>query len=258
MGTIGLGVAAALAWAAPAWAAEIPEREKPPYAAPASDEAHGLEGAEREAALLVLRSHYDAFAEVYGGLSLPGRDRKEPSKRASCRVPFALRPEEFRPGSFVDGLPVRRAQPIVFNSVQRQLVEGQGACEGRVLMTRETWQRMEDAGLEFLLRESGTTYCRADSDCYGAELTVDPCGARRRVRVFGSNTTDAVFFVAFRKFMPMLMANLQQMVNGTIGEAGDAHPDHGIPMTTDACPMKHWEERPLASVCVRRSCRAAP
>lgn len=241
--------------AGPALADEL---NQPAYRPPVEDEAHGLSGAERDAALHVLRSHYENMREILGAIDLPGRDLKDFSKAAACRVGASIRPEEFRPGSFVDGLPVRRAQPIVFNSFQRQLVEGQLACQGKMLLTADTWREMEARSLELLVRNTGTTYCRSDSDCYGAELVVDPCGERRRVRVFGSNTTDAVFFLAWRKFMPGLLSNLQQAINGDIGQYAERHPDHGISMSTDACPMKRWEETPIASACVQRSCRAAP
>lgn len=238
--------------------AEAPEKDKPPYAPPVADEAHGLKGAEREAALHVLRAHYGNLLGAFDGLKLPGVAREDFSKPAACTLAVSIRPGDFRPGSFVDGVPVRRAQPIVFNSFQRQVVEGAVGCWEDVVYTRQAWQAVEDAGLDALVRDSGTTYCRADSDCYGAELTVDPCGARRRVRVFGSNTTDAVFFIALRKFMPPLLHNVEQMVNGSVMQYGERHPDHGIALGTDVCPMKHWEEAPLPAVCVEHSCRAAP
>lgn len=250
----------ALAASAPA-SAQDPrtlERDKPAYAAPVADEAHGLTGAERATALQVLRSHYQNYFDVFGALTLPGRDLKDFSKPASCVVPFAIDPAEFRKGSFEEGLPVRRAEPIVFVFYQQQVTGGQSLCAEKMLFTRETWQAVEDAGLELLLRNSGTTYCREDSDCFGLELVANPCGARRRLRVFGSNTTDPVFFVALPKFMNSLMFTTEVEVQGQIMQYGDRHPDHGMPMGRDVCPMKHWEEKSVAAVCVEHSCRARP
>jgi hypothetical protein len=232
------------------------EKDLPAYRPPVADEAHGLKGAEREVALHVYGSHYGNLLAAFDPIRLPGRDLKDFSKPAVCEVKVSIDPKDFRPGSFVDGLPVRRAQPIVFNGIQQQLVEGQLACQGKILLTAETWREMESKSLELLVRNSGTTYCRADSDCYGAEIVADPCGTRRKLRVFGSNTTDAVFFIAWRKFMPPLLGNLQQAINGDIGRYAERHPDHGISWTTGACPMKHWEETPIDAVCVEHSCRA--
>lgn len=258
MRMLGLAVAGALACPAFAQAAEVPEKELPAYAPPVADEAHGLAAGERATALHVLSSHYRNLIEGFDGMKLPGRDLEDFTKPAVCELSVAVRPEEFRRGSFEDGLPVRRAQPIVFNSFQVQLVEGQARCQEKMLMTKETWAAMEARALQVLLENSGTTYCREDSDCFGVEIVADPCGARRRMRVFGSNTTDAVFFVAYRKFLPPLLANLQQMVNGHVGQYADKHPDGGAIVKTNACPMRHWEEEPLTSVCVEHSCRAAP
>lgn len=58
--------------------------------------------------------------------------------------------------------------------------------------------------MALLLKNSGTTYCRANEDCFGVEIGADACGTRPAVRAFGSNTTDAVLFIAFRKFLPGL------------------------------------------------------
>lgn len=258
MTTLGLFVAAFMALPASAQDPEVPERDKPAYRPPVADEAHGLKGAERELTLHVLRSHYRNYLDVFGTLTLPGRDRKDFSKPGACEVRFSIDPKEFRKGSFEDGLPVRRAEPIVFNSFQQQIAEGQSRCYEKILLTRQTWQALEDAGLELVLRNSGTTYCRADSDCLGKEITADPCGTRRRVRVFGSNTTDPVFFIAFSKYMNTLSHVLEVEVQGDLMQYGERHPDHGMPVGRDVCPMKHWEETPLPSVCVERSCRAAP
>ena len=54
------------------------------------------------------------------------------------------------------------------------------------------------------------------------------------------------------------MDHLQQMVNGTITSLGDKHPDHGVPMGRNQCPMKLWEERRVESACVQHACRALP
>jgi len=76
------------------------------------------------------------------------------------------------------------------------------------------------------------------------------------VRTFGSNTTDAVFFIAYRKFMPAFLSLSAQMVGGAMGQLGDKHPDHGARSGPGRCPMELWEERPLEASCVQRSCRA--
>ena len=253
-------VAVLIAVAFPCWAqpavAPVSEKNQPPYRPPVTDEAHGLTGADRDTALLVLRSHYQNFLEAFTSLQLTGLDRKDLSKPASCEVSVSLDPRDFRAGSFIDGLPVRRAQPIVFNSFQQQIVAGASACEGKIVFTTRTWADLEAQTLGLLLKNSGTTYCRTDEDCYGVEIGADSCGTRPALRAFGSNTTDAVLFITIRKFLPPLMSNVQQMVNGTILQYGDKHPDHGVPMGNNQCPMKHWDERSVKSACVQHSCRS--
>ncbi|MCR4295757.1 MAG: hypothetical protein NUW21_09505, partial [Elusimicrobia bacterium] len=59
-----------------------------------------------------------------------------------------------------------------------------------------------------------------------------------------------------RKFMPVFLTLSAQMVNGAMGRLGDKHPDHGAPFGPGLCPMKFWEERPIVTSCVQRSCRA--
>lgn len=232
-----------------------PSEKELPAAAP--DEAHGLTGVERDAALLVLRSHYQNFLESFSTVTLTGLDRSDFSKPASCEFPIVIDPGSFTKGSFVDGLPVRRAQPALFNVFQRQMIQGAIACQSKILFTPGTWADLEAQNLAYLLKNSGTTYCRIDEDCYGMEIGADACGARPAVRVFGSNTTDAVLFIAFRKFMPPLMSNVQQAVMGTIMSLGDKHPNHDVLKAPNRCPMRHWSESPLKSACVQNSCRAA-
>ncbi len=251
-----LTAALAVAAAAQPLAAPASEKDLPAYRPPAADEAHGLTGGERDAALLVQRSHYQNFLEAFGSLQLTGLDPKDLSKTATCTVSIAIDPGEFRKDTFVDGLPVRRAQPVVFNSFQRQMVEGVGACEAKIVFTTRTWADLQAQTLALILKNSGTTYCRTDADCYGVEIGADSCGNRPAVRAFGSITTDAVFFVALFKFLPPLMSNVQQLVTGTIMSHGDKHPDHGVRMDRNRCPMKHWEEKRVESACVQHACRA--
>lgn len=234
----------------------VPAAE-PPLRPPVADEAHGLTGADRQAALLVQRSHYENMLDVYGPLRLSGVDWNDPSRPARCEVALALPTTGYREGSFVEGLPVRRAQPVVFNHLQRQLVEGVSRCGNtdEMAFTVRTWVELKQSALELMLKNSGTTFCLKDEDCYGVEL-VDPCGGGPPMRAFGSNTTDAVFFLAFRKFMPSFLSLSAQMVNGAMGQLGDEHPDHDAPLGPGRCPMRLWEERPLAASCVQRSCRA--
>lgn len=228
-----------------------------PLLPPVADEAHGLTGADRQAALLVQRSHYQNVLDAYGPLRLTGVDWKDPSRPASCEVTLALPTTGYREGSFIEGLPVRRAQPAVFNHLQRQLVEGVSRCGSTLGMafTTRTWTELKQSALDLMLKNSGTTFCLKDEDCYGVEL-VDACGGGRAIRAFGSNTTDAVFFIAYRKFIPAFLSHSAQMVNGAMGQLGDEHPDHGTPFGPGRCPMKLWESRPLEASCVQRSCRA--
>ena len=228
-----------------------------PLLPPVSDEAHGLTGADRQTALLVQRSHYQNVLDAYGPLQLTGVDWKDPARPARCEVPLALPTTGYREGSFVEGLPVRRAQPNVFNHIRQQLVEGVSRCgsDREMAFTVRTWVELKQSALELMLKNSGTTFCLKDEDCYGVEL-IDRCGGGRPVRTFGSNTTDAVFFIAYRKFMPAFLSLSAQMVGGAMGQLGDKHPDHGARSGPGRCPMELWEERPLEASCVQRSCRA--
>lgn len=228
-----------------------------PLLPPVADEAHGLTGADRQAALLVQRSHHQNVLDAYGPLRLSGVDWKDPARPASCEVTLALPTTGYREGSFIEGLPVRRAQPGVFNQLQQQLVEGVSRCgsDQGMAFTAQTWVELKQSALDLMLKNSGTTFCLKDEDCYGVEIT-DPCDGGRRMRAYGSNTTDAVFFLAYRKFMPVLLSLSAQMVKGAMGQLGDKHPDHGARWGPGRCPMKFWEERPLAASCVQRSCRA--
>lgn len=234
----------------------VPAAEAP-MLPPVSDEAHGLTGADRQAALHVQRSHYQNVLDAYGPLRLTGVDWKDPARPARCEFTLALPTTGYREGSFVEGLPVRRAQPVVFNQLQMQLVEGVSRCgsDQEMAFTVRTWVELKQSALDLMLKNSGTTFCLKDEDCYGVEL-IDRCGAGRSVRTFGSNTTDAVFFIAYRKFMPAFLSLSAQMVNGSMGQLGEMHPDHGAPFGPGHCPMKLWEEHPLAASCVQRSCRA--
>ena len=224
---------------------------------PVADEAHGLAGADRRTALLVLQSHYRNMLDAYGPLRLSGVDWKDPSKPSSCELKLALPEEGYRPGSFVEGLPVRRAQPVVFNKLQLQLVEGLSRCGSDMAFTARTWTQLQESARALLLKNSGTTFCLQDSDCYGAEIT-DPCGSRPPARVFGSNTTDAVFFIAYRKFLWSYLSMTAQQVHGAMGQLGERHPDYGTTRGAERCPIKHWEERPLETACVLNACRAKP
>jgi len=181
---------------------------------------------------------------------------KDPGKPARCEISVTLPETGYREGSFVDGLPVRRAQPVVFNNFQRQVVEGLGRCGSEMAFTTRTWTGLQDSARALVLKNSGTTFCLKDEDCYGVEL-VDPCGGRPAQKVFGSGSTDPVFFLAYRKFMPMLLANVAQQARAAELKLGPKHPDHGrLSGSLRSCPLKLWEERPLAASCVRNSCRA--
>ncbi|UPT72810.1 MAG: hypothetical protein M0D55_12860 [Elusimicrobiota bacterium] len=219
---------------------------------PVADEAHGMRGADREAALLVQRSHYQNVLDAYGPLVLEGVDWKDPKKPARCEITVTLPETGYREGSFVDGLPVRRAQPVVFNRFQQQVVEGLTRCGSEMAFTSRTWTGLQDSARALVLKNSGTTFCLKDEDCYGVEI-LDPCGGRPAQKVFGSDSTDPVFFIAYRKFMPVLLVNVAQQAHGAAARLGKTHPDHGAPR---GCPMRHWEERPLEAACVRNSCRA--
>ena len=201
------------------------------------------------------RSHYRNMLDAYGPLTLSGVDWKDPAKPKTCEVRLSLPEAGYREGSFVDGLPVRRAQPVVFNQVQIQLVEGVSRCGSDMAFTLRTWTELESSALALVLKNSGTTFCLQDSDCYATELT-DPCGARPPQRVYGSNTTDAVFHIAYRKFLWTFLNMTAQLVNGSMGQLAAKHPDHGTSWGSERCPMRHWEERPLEAACVQNACRA--
>ena len=222
---------------------------------PAAGEAHSLSGSERDAAILVLGSHYHNFFDAFGSLRLTGRNRKEPERDASCEISVSIRPEGYRPGSFVEGLPVRRAQPAVFSEIQLQLVAGLDACEKKMFFTARTWRELRDQSLALLVRNSGTTFCLKDEDCLGVEVGSEPCGWNAPLRLLGSETTDAVFFVAYRKFLWSFLNNAQQRVNESIRAAGKRHPDQPSFREAARCAAPHWTERPLKAACVRRSCR---
>jgi hypothetical protein len=121
--------------------------------------------------------------------------------------------------------------------------------------TTRTWGELEQSALALVLRNSGTTFCRKDADCVGAEIS-DPCGARAPLLVFESFTTDGVLTLSYRKFLWSFLDMASQMVNGAVGQLGEKHPDHGRPFGSDRCPMMHWRERPVEAACVENSCRA--
>lgn len=195
--------------------------------------------------------------DAYGPLQLTGVDWKDPSRPARCEVTLALPTTGYREGSIIEGLPVRRAQPVVFNHLQQQLIEGVSRCgsDRGMAFTVQTWVELKQSALDLMLKNSGTTFCLKDEDCYGVEL-IDRCAGGRAVRAFGSNTTDAVFFIAFRKFTPSLLSSSVQLVHEARSRLGDKHPDHGSRSGPRHCPMMLWEERPLEMSCVERSCRA--
>lgn len=236
----------------------FPLRAEEPFAPPVPGEAHGMTGADRATAMRVYRSHYQNMLDVYGPLRLTGVDWKDPSKPKSCEIKLTLPETGYRPGAFAEGLPVRRAQPLVFNQFQQQITGGLSLC-GRVpdgmAFTVKTWTELQDSARELLLRNSGTTFCLKDSDCYGVEIN-DACGAHAPFTSFGSEATDAVFHVAFRKFQPSLLTMAAQQVVGAMGQLDKKHPDHGTPGGSGQCPMKHWEERPIEGRCVLNACRA--
>ncbi len=226
------------------------------FAPPVADEAHGLAGTDRQVALTVLRSHYQNILDAYNPLVLTGVNWSDPAKSARCEIRLSLPVNIYKAGTFVDGLPVRRGQPLVFAEFQRRLVsevERCGSSQG-MAFTMRTWAEFEESALALVMKNSGTTFCLKDQDCYGVEIQ-DQCGTRSPLRAFGSDTTDAVFFVAYRKFLWSFLDMSAQMVHGAINQLGDKHPDYQMSSGPARCSMKHWEERPIESRCIQHSCR---
>lgn len=250
-------VAAAVLAAFSASPAKALDREalRPPVA----DEAHGLKGAERDAALAVLRAHYGNLLDAYGPLRLSGVDWKDPSRPASCEIRLALPQTGYPGGAFVEGLPVRKAQPLVFNQIQIQLTGAVSRCssDAGMAFTSRTWSELEESARGLVQKNAAATYCLKDSDCIGVEIH-DPCGRSPDVRVFGSNTTDAVFFVGYRMFLRGFMKMAEEQVTAARVALKDRHPDgkNPDPARAERCLMRHWEERPVPAVCSEHACRA--
>lgn len=235
--------------AAPAFA------DKPMGAVPG--EAVSLKEPARSAALHVQKAHFEAFAAAFATFTLTGVDWKDPGKPASCDIHVAVAPSSLPPGSFVDGVPVRRAQPLWFNEFQKQFTAGLDACTrpGRVAVTAETIRSVRDRSLDLLAALSGTTYCVQDEDCF--VLRADParCGGRAPMLLAGSGTTDFVLFIAFRKFMPGLFSRLESLRVGAKGALGAKHPDPKG--RAPGCELPMWEEQSLPAACVENRCRAS-
>lgn len=235
--------------AAPAFA------DKPMGAVPG--EAVSLKEPARSAALHVQKAHFEAFAAAFATFTLTGVDWKDPGKPASCDIHVAVAPSSLPPGSFVDGVPVRRAQPLWFNEFQKQFLAGVGACTavGQVAVTAATVRGVRDRALDLLAMLSGTTYCVADADCVALRADPAACGARAPVLLAGSATTDLVPFIAFRKFLPMLFSHLESLRQGARGSLGSRHPDPQG--RAPGCERPLWEEQTLPAACVENRCRAS-
>lgn len=221
-------------------------------------EAVSLSEPGRTAAVHVQRAQFDAFAAAFATFTLTGADWSDPSKPASCDVHVFVDPASLPPGSYVDGVPVRRAQPLWFNEFQKQFLAGVGACTavGKVAVTAQTVRGVRDRALDLLAMLSGTTYCVEDADC--TVLRADPsrCGARAPLLLAGSATTDWVLFIAFRKLMPSVFSQLENLRLGAKGTLGARHPDPEG--RAPGCELPLWEEQDLPAACVARSCRPAP
>lgn len=229
--------------------------DKPMGAVPG--EAVSLSEPARTAAVHVQRAHFEAFAAAFATFTITGVDWKDPAKPASCVVRVFVDPASLPPGSFVDGVPVRRAQPVWFNEFQTQLVAGVDACtqEGKVAVTAATVRGVRDRSLDLLAALSGTTYCVQDEDC--TVLRADPsrCGGRAPLLLAGSGTTDWVLFIAFRKFMPGLFSRLEALRAGAKNTLGAKHPDPQG--RAPGCERPLWEEQSLPAACVENRCRAS-
>lgn len=241
---------AALVAAAPAMA------DKP--MGPVPGEAVSLPEPARSVAVHVQRAHLDAFLAAFSTFTLEGVQWSDPARPARCDIHVSIDPAALPPGSFVDGMPVRRAQPLWFNEFQRQLVRGVSECAsvGKLAVTAGTLRGVRDRSLDLLAALSGTTYCLEDADC--SLVTADPsgCGGRAPLLLAGSATTDFVLFVAFRKFLPAFFSQLESLRAGAAGELGARHPDAkaGAP----ACGRPSWKEEPMEAVCRANRCRPAP
>lgn len=224
---------------------------------PSSEEAHGLPGPERAVALHVLASHHRALLEAFD-LTLEGVDWKDPSKPARCELKVEISTASWPARLFVDGLPVRYAQPAVFNEFQRSLTEGIARCSSTKAMafTSRTWGQLREAWLGLMLRSSGTTYCRKDDDCFAYAIS-DPCGGRPPVVMLASQTTD-IYPYMFRKFAPPVYMNVQQSIAGAVGTLGAAHPDAAVigPGKDFRCAIPFWKDEAAAAACVEHACRA--
>jgi hypothetical protein len=227
--------------------------DKPMGAVPG--EAASLKEPARSAAMHVQKSHFEAFAAAFGTFTLTGVDWKDPSKPASCDVHVFVDPASLPPGSYVDGVPVRRAQPLWFNELQKQLLSGIGACAavGKVAVTAQTVRSVRDRALDLLAALSGATYCVEDADCYVTRADASRCGGRPPLMLAGSNTTSAVPFIALRKFMPSLLSHLEQLRAVAKGTLGAKHPDPEGRMP--GCERPMWEEQSLPAACVANRCR---
>jgi hypothetical protein len=215
--------------AAPAFA------DKPMGAVPG--ESFSLGEPARTAAVHVQRANHEAVLAAFSPLVLEGVEHAEPFRPARCEVNVRLDPAALPPGSIVDGLPVRRAQPLLFNQFQKQVVAGVEACRKKIAFTPATIVGLRDRSLDLLVALSGATYCRQDADCHALRADPGACGGRAPVTLAGSETTDYVFFVAFRKFMPGLVSRVSATAKASW------------------CPRPLWAETPLEAACVRSVCR---
>lgn len=225
---------------------------------PVPGEAVSLPEPARSAAVHVQRAHYEAFLAVFSTFTLEGVEWQDPSRPARCDIHVSIPPSSLPPGSFVDGVPVRRAQPLWFNELQKQLVAGVSECAsvGKLAVTRETLRGARDRSLDLLAAVSGTTYCVEDADCSMIRADPSACGGRAPLLLAGSGTTDLVLFVALRKFMPGLFSRLESLRAGAASALGSRHPD--AKTGSPACGRPLWQEEPVTAVCEARRCRPAP
>lgn len=225
---------------------------------PVPGEAVSLPEPERSVAVHVQRAHYEAFLAVFSTFTLEGVEWSDPAKPARCDIHVSVDPAALPPGSFVDGVLVRRAQPLWFNEFQKQLVAGVSECAsaGRLAVTAGTVRGVRDRSLDVLAALSGTTYCLEDADCSIVKADPSACGGRAPLRLASSAATDFVLFVAFRKFLPGLFSQLESLRAGAVGALGARHPDAGA--REPACARPLWKEEPVEAVCEARRCRPAP
>lgn len=212
-----------------------------------------LTGAEEALAVRIQESHYRNIVRALSGLRISAQDKDDAKKTVFCDIGAVHGgPGDYPKDWFVGELPSRRRQIEVLIAMRQEVEARLSACGARMMFTPQSFRDLHWQTAAMFLKNSGTTFCKRDSDCGAFKIMTSACGEGRVEAVVWSGITDDVFIPNLRFEMGRVFAS---MWNGGVQlyarRYGEMDPE------VASCRETGGEPPAPKAVCRRSACEAA-